>query len=205
MIRIPPAAAIGIALAAVTLPTHASEHLGVTADDFRFESSIDGPGDNAGDLSREPSEEVAPSRDAVSENASGDVAAAARADNAGERPQAPSDAASAGTQEVSPVEVRNPEVKRAGDRPPPVDPHDGARAGEPDTEDGGEVDDASVAGKSDFAYESVYDGYRAYDEADGPGWIESNRRVGEVGGWRTYAREIYEAQKAESAAAEDGN
>jgi len=49
----------------------------------------------------------------------------------------------------------------------------------------------------DLEYVSPLLKYKKYKEIKGPGWKESNDKVGEIGGWRVYAREAFEAEKAE--------
>ncbi len=49
-----------------------------------------------------------------------------------------------------------------------------------------------VAGLS---HQSVTDKHRRYKEITLQDWKASNDRVGEIGGWRTYAKEAYEANK----------
>ena len=87
--------------------------------------------------------------------------------------------------------------KRAGDRPPPVDPE---RATAPDE---AEREPVSPTGKVSLAHDSVLDDYVPYEEVDGPSWIDANRRVGEIGGWREYAKELYAPAPDASADEED--
>lgn len=56
--------------------------------------------------------------------------------------------------------------------------------------------DTSVEGKATLRYDSVLENYELYEESDGPTWIEANDAVGQIGGWRTYARELYEPDDA---------
>ncbi len=49
-----------------------------------------------------------------------------------------------------------------------------------------------VAGLS---HQSVTDKHRRYKEITLQDWKAANDRVGEIGGWRTYAKEAYEANK----------
>lgn len=84
-----------------------------------------------------------------------------------------------------------PVVKRAGDRPPPIEPATALASMESDA-----AADRERALER-FGFDSVLDTHTAYDEVDGPSWIEANRRVGEIGGWRTYARELFEASQGE--------
>lgn len=43
-------------------------------------------------------------------------------------------------------------------------------------------------------YRSPLSAYQPYEEAESPGWKEANDRVGEIGGWRVYAREAFESE-----------
>jgi hypothetical protein len=47
-------------------------------------------------------------------------------------------------------------------------------------------------------YRSAFEGYRPFRDIDVGSWRAMNDRVGEIGGWRTYAREIAQGA-AESA------
>jgi len=82
----------------------------------------------------------------------------------------------------------------AGDMPAPVDP-----VAEPvaTDQDPANVTNPSPDQRAAFGYDSVFDDYEPYEQADGPGWVESNDTVGKIGGWRTYAREIYESNQEE--------
>lgn len=40
-----------------------------------------------------------------------------------------------------------------------------------------------------LGFESVFDAYQPYRHQPAAPWRQSNERVGEIGGWRTYARE----------------
>ena len=53
-----------------------------------------------------------------------------------------------------------------------------------------------AAARLGLGYESAFDAYERYEESDGPDWRGANDRVGEIGGWRTYAREPYEGESA---------
>ena len=77
-------------------------------------------------------------------------------------------------------------AKPAGDRPMPVDP---AKAIAPEN---GERESAPSVSKATLEHDSVLADYARYEESDGPNWIEANERVGEIGGWREYAKELYE-------------
>jgi hypothetical protein len=41
-------------------------------------------------------------------------------------------------------------------------------------------------------YQSAFEGYQAYSDAEIQNWPEANQLVDEIGGWRVYAREPYE-------------
>lgn len=47
-------------------------------------------------------------------------------------------------------------------------------------------------------YESAVTGYRALDGSERSGWKQSNDNVGEIGGWRSYANEAYQANQADA-------
>ena len=49
------------------------------------------------------------------------------------------------------------------------------------------------------AYGSAFDGYRPFEAREVQDWRKSNDTVREIGGWRAYAREIQEGNKAGSA------
>jgi hypothetical protein len=40
------------------------------------------------------------------------------------------------------------------------------------------------------AYRSAFEGYRPFEAGEVQDWRQSNATVGEIGGWRAYAREI---------------
>ena len=46
-------------------------------------------------------------------------------------------------------------------------------------------------------FSSVFDGYMPFDETPQLDWVEANDKVGQVGGWRAYARMVQEQQKRE--------
>ncbi len=52
-------------------------------------------------------------------------------------------------------------------------------------------------------YESAVTGYRALDGSERSGWKRSNDNVGEIGGWRSYANEAYQANQDEADAKKD--
>ena len=84
---------------------------------------------------------------------------------------------------------RERDAKPAGDRPVPVEP---ARATAP----GDERTPEPAVPKAALGYDSAFADYVPYEETDGPKWIEANERVGEIGGWREYAKELYEPAPA---------
>ncbi len=47
-------------------------------------------------------------------------------------------------------------------------------------------------------YQSATTNYRLYDDNPPGDWRAANERVGEIGGWRTYAKEAYEASERKS-------
>lgn len=49
-----------------------------------------------------------------------------------------------------------------------------------------------------FEYESAFDAYRMFEESEGPDWVGANGKVGEIGGWKTYAREMYESASGDA-------
>jgi len=77
-------------------------------------------------------------------------------------------------------------VMTTGDRPTSVDP---ARAKVPSKS---ESEPERSIPKALLDYDSVLANYARYEESDGPNWIEANERVGEIGGWREYAKELFE-------------
>ena len=57
-----------------------------------------------------------------------------------------------------------------------------------------------------LSYQSATSAYRLYDDNPPGDWRAANNRVGEIGGWRTYAKEAYEANKRKAQAeAASGN
>ena len=58
------------------------------------------------------------------------------------------------------------------------------------------ADDSSPS--APLYHESVFSTYQAYVETPDESWPALNEKVRRIGGWRSYALEIYEAQKAES-------
>ena len=55
-----------------------------------------------------------------------------------------------------------------------------------------------------LGYESALTGYKSMDGSEPTAWKKSNEAVGEIGGWRAYANEAYQANKAEANAASAG-
>lgn len=53
----------------------------------------------------------------------------------------------------------------------------------------------------ELPYQSAFENYRKLEEPRRSSWVDAMQRVGEVGGWREYAREIRVLQAAERAAA----
>lgn len=49
-----------------------------------------------------------------------------------------------------------------------------------------------------LSYQSALSNYRVYDDNPPGDWRAANDRVREIGGWRTYAKEAYEASKREA-------
>ena len=86
------------------------------------------------------------------------------------------------------------DAKPAGSRPVPVEPEAGDRTAANDATPAAE--DAPQRTRA-LVYDSVLEDYTAYEESDGPNWIEANQVVGEIGGWRTYARELFESSDDE--------
>lgn len=56
-------------------------------------------------------------------------------------------------------------------------------------------------------YSSVFDDYIPFDEIPDIGWKEANDNVGQIGGWRAYAKLVQEEakKKAELEAKENGD
>ena len=51
-----------------------------------------------------------------------------------------------------------------------------------------------------FSYRSVLEQYQPYAEQPVGSWRDANDTVGRIGGWRAYAREVQEANKAKETA-----
>ena len=68
-----------------------------------------------------------------------------------------------------------------------------------------ESTDSSSKGASIIVleYDSVFKGYRSFEELPETGWREANDNVGRIGGWRSYARQVQAQQKKESGKGED--
>lgn len=49
-------------------------------------------------------------------------------------------------------------------------------------------------------YKSAFEGYQAYSEPEIQNWPKVNDEVGEIGGWRVYAREPYDEKSSEDKA-----
>ena len=60
-------------------------------------------------------------------------------------------------------------------------------------EPAGDPEDVPASRRPAIGYESAMDAYEMFEEGDGPDWVEANDEVGRIGGWKTYAREIYES------------
>ncbi len=54
-----------------------------------------------------------------------------------------------------------------------------------------------------LSYESALTGYKTLDGDERSSWKESNDTVGQIGGWRSYAKEAYQANQAEADAKSD--
>ena len=139
---------------------------------------------------------------------SGDDPGAAPADDAGAtaRPALPMEAVSGGTEPTGTPSGSMTDADRGAaavtsatpDRevvavPAPVrklrDSTAGRRGSEPDADTAA----PGNAARSGLRYESAFDAYERYEESEGPDWRGANDRVGEIGGWKTYAREMYES------------
>ena len=93
--------------------------------------------------------------------------------------------------------ARGGDARPAGDRSPPPDPARTIANGE------GEPGSGPSMPKTALRHDSALADYVPYEETDGPSWIEANERVGEIGGWREYARELFESTPV-AADGEDG-
>lgn len=49
-----------------------------------------------------------------------------------------------------------------------------------------------------ISYSSVFDDYIPFDEVPDIGWKEANDNVGQIGGWRAYAKLVQEEAKKEA-------
>ncbi len=61
-------------------------------------------------------------------------------------------------------------------------------------------DSASLALPTQLSYTSVLGGYQVYIDEPVQSWRETNDRVGRIGGWRAYAREIRTGKPASDSA-----
>lgn len=50
---------------------------------------------------------------------------------------------------------------------------------------------------SDFSYSSIFKDYTPHDYLPDLDWSSANEKVREIGGWRSYARQVQEARRAE--------
>ncbi len=57
------------------------------------------------------------------------------------------------------------------------------------------VNKNAIAQPMTLSYQSATSGHRFYDDNPPGDWKAANDRVGEIGGWRTYAKEAYEATR----------
>ncbi len=57
----------------------------------------------------------------------------------------------------------------------------------------GDPEDAPASLRPVIEYESALEAYEVFEESDGPDWVGANDTVGRIGGWKTYAREMYES------------
>ena len=57
----------------------------------------------------------------------------------------------------------------------------------------GDPADAPAERRPAIEYESAFDAYEMFEESEGPDWVGANETVGRIGGWKTYAREMYES------------
>jgi hypothetical protein len=53
-------------------------------------------------------------------------------------------------------------------------------------------------GAPELHYESAFEGYQAYSNPEIKDWSGVNQLVGEIGGWRVYAREPHVVKPAQS-------
>lgn len=58
----------------------------------------------------------------------------------------------------------------------------------------------AIASPLTLSYQSATTDYRLYDDNPPGDWQAANDRVGEIGGWRTYAKQAYEATKRKAEA-----
>ena len=57
--------------------------------------------------------------------------------------------------------------------------------------------------RSEYSYSSVFKDHKPHDYLPDLDWASANEKVGEIGGWRSYARIVLEAQRAERESAGD--
>ncbi|MEL0131557.1 MAG: hypothetical protein VW880_09125 [Betaproteobacteria bacterium] len=55
--------------------------------------------------------------------------------------------------------------------------------------------EGSVTDSSQQWYRGI-EGYRSYEPVERVDWSEANRIVDEIGGWRSYARDVYRYQRS---------
>ncbi len=58
-----------------------------------------------------------------------------------------------------------------------------------------QTSEASVTDSSQQWYRGI-EGYRSYEPVERVDWSEANRIVDEIGGWRSYARDVYRYQRS---------
>jgi len=54
-------------------------------------------------------------------------------------------------------------------------------------------------------YRSVFDDYKSFEYLPDTDWRKANDEVGRIGGWRSYLRQVQEAQKQEAMSQEETN
>lgn len=59
------------------------------------------------------------------------------------------------------------------------------------------------AGTAPVTYASPFAGYRPFAHESPAPWRGVNDEVGRIGGWKAYAREVFEAQKSQAAPGKD--
>ncbi|WP_370263670.1 hypothetical protein [Limnobacter sp.] len=63
---------------------------------------------------------------------------------------------------------------------------------------------AMASAENVLGYSSVFETYQAYSEPELQNWPKVNDTVGDIGGWRVYAREPYETGATEQSPPADG-